>query len=110
MPQMRAHTLYRSGEWSKVVVISNKSPNSENAESCDATPTMSPSPTPAAHTSPSDSLVPVAAAVGMVLVIVVIVVLTIITVVCSKVRRRKLRLQHFLKRQVRLVYMLYTGA
>ena len=57
MPQMRAHTLYRSGEWSKVVVISNKSPNSENAESCDATPTMSPSPTPAPSHAPAIDIV-----------------------------------------------------
>ena len=54
---MRAHTLYRSGEWSKVVVISNKSPNSENAESCDATPTMSPSPTPAPSHAPAIDII-----------------------------------------------------
>ena len=51
----------------------------------------------------SISLVPVMIAGGALVTIIVLVTLTVGIVGCTRLRRRKMRLQHFLKRQVKFI-------
>ena len=54
-------------------------------------------------TEDSTSLLPVTIAAGALVAIIVLVTLTVGIVGCTRLRRRKMRLQHFLKRQVKYV-------
>ena len=101
--QMRAHTEYRGGEWSEVVLISHGTILS-SGESC-SVPTVTSATTTVTVAVPelsSGSLhVPVLIAVGVVLGAIVLISLSILVVVCSRIHRRKTQLKHVLKRQVR---------
>ena len=103
---MRAHTEYRGGEWSEVMLISHGTILS-SGESC-SVPTVTSATTvnttvtvAVAELSSGSLHVPVLIAVGVVLGAIVLISLSILVVVCSRIHRRKTQLKHVLKRQVR---------
>lgn len=112
---MRADTAYRRGEWSEVIVISDGSlspsgscvtENITTEDPISSVPnstvviSLVPNSTGGITTEDSTSLVPVMIAAGALVAIIVLVTLTVGIVACTKLRRRKIRLQHYLKRQV----------
>ena len=98
---MRAHTEFRSGEWSEARLISHGAIIHDGQ--CVDEPTVMTLAVIDESTESSPAHVPVLVAIGATLAIVALVSLVIVVAVCSKIRRRKRKLQRVLKRQVRLM-------
>ena len=109
MFQMRAHSEYGGGEWSKVMAISHGTLDSKGKcndvlprdNSTIVIDDVLPRDNSTIVTDETSTLVPVMVAVGTTLAIIVVATLSILVVVCGKIHRRKRKLQRFLKRQVR---------
>jgi serine/threonine protein kinase len=96
--QMRAHTkLAGAGSWSEAVVISDKAITKTNI--CSTPPSFEPLQAQRESPESSATYVPVLGALGAVIGLTLLALLVALTVVCGRIRRRKMRIQHVLARQ-----------